>query len=36
MNVAGLQQTKGLWKSIMKKRLLEMVLVVDARSVAHN
>ena len=36
MNAAGLQQTKELWKSIIKKRLLEMALVVDARSVEHN
>jgi hypothetical protein len=36
MNAAELQQTKELWKSIMKKKLLEMVQVVDAKNVVHS
>jgi hypothetical protein len=36
MNAAELQQTKELWKSIMKKKLLEMAQVVDAKNVVHS
>jgi hypothetical protein len=36
MNVAELQQTKGLWKSIMKRKQLGRVLAVAAKSVAHS
>jgi hypothetical protein len=36
MNAAVLLPTDELWKSITKKRLLEMVLLVDVKSVAHN
>jgi hypothetical protein len=35
-SVAVLQPTEELWKSIMRRRLFEMVLLVDVKNVVHN
>ncbi len=36
MSAAELQQIEELWRSIMKRKQLETVLLVDAKNAEHN